>query len=152
MGVRKRPWGRNTMEIRDPGKKTRIWLGTFDTADEAAKSYDKAARDFRGPKANTNFTLPDEIFTFKVGIGGNGVDINQQRAPPPQQLSPSYSSNVESSSPRSGVARRPVWLFDCILRPDLAARQQFSLRLNGGYKGGFAWVSRSSEPTWFQIR
>ncbi|CAN0885893.1 Ethylene-responsive transcription factor 4 [Linum grandiflorum] len=133
MGVRKRPWGRNTMEIRDPGKKTRIWLGTFDTADEAAKSYDKAARDFRGPKANTNFTLPDEIFTFK-------------------QLSPSYSSNVESSSPRSGVARRPVWLFDCILRPDLAARQQFSLRLNGGYKGGFAWVSRSSEPTWFQIR
>ncbi|KAE8682560.1 ERF003 protein [Hibiscus syriacus] len=54
-GVRQRHWGSWVSEIRHPLLKTRIWLGTFETAEDAAHAYDEAARLICGPRPRTNF-------------------------------------------------------------------------------------------------
>ncbi|XP_057793726.1 ethylene-responsive transcription factor ERF021 [Salvia miltiorrhiza] len=75
IGVRRRKWGRWVSEIREPGKKTRIWLGSFDTPEMAAAAYDVSAWYLRGPDARINF--PELVESLPKPASADADDIRQ---------------------------------------------------------------------------
>ncbi|KAL6988984.1 hypothetical protein U1Q18_014734 [Sarracenia purpurea var. burkii] len=100
-GVRQRTWGKWVAEIREPNHGARLWLGTFNTAVDAAATYDLAARKLYGDNAKLN--LPDH-HSFSSTTASLHHDTTTATATVSVELNPRAISSVMDSSSDGGTS------------------------------------------------
>ncbi|XP_054796298.1 ethylene-responsive transcription factor ERF017-like [Prosopis cineraria] len=94
-GVRKRKWGKWVSEIRLPNSRERIWLGSYDSPEKAARAFDAALYCLRGRHANFNF--PDTPLELEISVSG---DHQQTRsAQEIQELAARFANEHQQDPP-----------------------------------------------------